>query len=82
MKKETLEEEAENYGWRIKTNTFSDRVKANELADSAKQDFISGANYMAKKMYSEEEVIAIVEKSRKTGLTAEFLLLTDKFKKK
>jgi hypothetical protein len=33
------------------------------------------------KMYSEEEVIAIVEKSRETGLTAEYLLLTEQFKK-
>jgi hypothetical protein len=34
------------------------------------------------KVYSEEEVIAIVEKSRETGLTAEYLLLTEQFKKK
>jgi hypothetical protein len=32
--------------------------------------------------YTEEEVIAIVEKSRETGLTAEYLLLTEQFKKK
>jgi hypothetical protein len=55
MKKE-LEEAAENYGWRIKTNTFSDRVKANELAESAKQDFIAGAQYQAERMYSEEDL--------------------------
>lgn len=36
----------------------------------------------AERMYSEEEVIAIVEKSRETGLTAEYLLLTEQFKKK
>jgi hypothetical protein len=52
----TLEEAAENYGWKIKRNPFSDRVKANELADSAKQDFISGANWQAERMYSEEEL--------------------------
>ena len=40
------------------------------------------ANYQAKRMYSEEEVIKIVEKSRETGLTAEYLLLTKQFKKK
>ena len=40
---EEIEKAAENYGWRIKTNTFSDPVKANELAESAKQDFIEGA---------------------------------------
>jgi hypothetical protein len=35
-----------------------------------------------KKMYNEKEVIEIVEKSRATGLTAEFLILTEQFKKK
>jgi hypothetical protein len=62
MKNKTLEEAAENYGWRIKTNTFSDRVKANELANSAKQDFIAGAKYQAERMYSEEEVLDILFK--------------------
>lgn len=42
MNKE-LELEAENYGWRIKRNEFSDPVKANELAKSASHDFIAGA---------------------------------------
>ena len=51
-----LKEAAENYGWRIKTNTFSDPVKANELANSAKQDFIAGAKYMTERTYSENEV--------------------------
>ena len=54
--KETLEEVAEKYGWRIKRNTFSDAIKANELANSAKQDFIEGAKWQAERMYSEEEV--------------------------
>lgn len=45
MSNETLEEAAENYGWRIKRNTFSDAVKANELAESAQQDFIAGAKW-------------------------------------
>ena len=44
--------------------------------------FKRGAKWMAKRMYSEEEVIAIVGKSRITGLTAEYLLLTEQFKKK
>ncbi len=51
-----LEEAAKNYGWRVKTNTFSDQVKANELAESAKQDFIAGAQYQAERMYSEEDL--------------------------
>ena len=50
MEKETLEEAAENYGWRIKTNSFSDRVKANELSESAKQDFIAGATWQAERI--------------------------------
>ena len=60
MKKETLEEYSDNYGWRIKTNTFSDPVKANELANSAKQDFTEGAKWQAERMYSEEEVYHIL----------------------
>jgi translation initiation factor 2 alpha subunit (eIF-2alpha) len=43
---------------------------------------IDGAKWQAERMYSEEDMIAIVEKSRETGLTAEFLLLTEQFKKK
>ena len=42
MNKE-LELEAENYGWRVKRNEFSDPVKANELAKSSSDDFIAGA---------------------------------------
>jgi glutamate synthase domain-containing protein 1 len=44
--------------------------------------FIKGAKWQQERSYSEEEVIKIVEKSRETGLTAEFLLLTEQFKKK
>jgi hypothetical protein len=54
--KTELEEAAENYGWRIKTNSFSDRVKANELAESSKQDFIQGAKWQAERMYSEADL--------------------------
>jgi Na+-transporting NADH:ubiquinone oxidoreductase subunit NqrF len=54
--KETLEKAAANYGWRIKKNTFSDAVKANELAESAQQDFIAGAKWQAERMYSEEDM--------------------------
>jgi hypothetical protein len=68
-KQETLEEAAKKYGWRIKINTFSDKVKANELAESAQQDFIEGAKSNAakdywfkifqqdKNKYSDEEVL-------------------------
>ena len=67
MSKDTLEEVAAN------------------LADPniCKTDnWIAGAKWQAERMYSEEEVIAIVEKSKETGLTAEYLLLTEQFKKK
>ena len=66
---EKLEKAAENYsqGW-----GENDDVKS----------FIAGGKHMAERMYSEEDMIAIVEKSRKTGLSAEYLLLTEQFKKK
>ena len=65
----------------------------NELIDEANKEFtldrklakkvaIKYAKWQQERMYSEEEVIKIVEKSRETGLTAEFLLLTEQFKKK
>ena len=58
--KDSLEEAAEKYGWRIKTNSFSDKVKANELAESSKQDFINGAKWQQERSYSEEEVLDIL----------------------
>jgi len=61
--RKTTEEAAENYGWSIKRNIFSDPVKANELADSAKEDFIKGANWQKERSYSEEEVKDIVEQT-------------------
>jgi hypothetical protein len=72
-KQETLEEYSNGlYKQSLKDDvdlTFSDGVKL-------------GAKWQQEKMYSKEEVIAIVEKSRETGLTAEYLLLTEQFKKK
>ena len=65
---ETVEEAAKNYGWGIKINTFSDAVKANELAESAQQDFIAGAKWQAERMYSEEEVKEIIKLSCEEGM--------------
>ena len=45
-------------------------------------DLIDIEHELQKRSYSEEDMIAIVEKSRKTGLSAEYLLLTEQFKKK
>ncbi len=59
--KETLEEAADNYGFQVPyngTNDFYDMTKV--------KYFIAGAKWQQERMYSEEEVIAIVEKSRVT----------------
>ena len=68
MKQETLEEAAD---------LWSNDVNNVHPADSyiAKNGFLKGAKWQQKRMFSEEEVIAMVEKSRATGLTAEFLIL-------
>ena len=55
--KETLEKAAENHGWRVKTNSFSTPVKANELAESSKEDFIAGAMWQTERSYTEEAMI-------------------------
>jgi hypothetical protein len=68
MEKETLEAAAENYA--------NDCTLVSEAASYVA--FIDGAKWQAERMYSEEDVIKIVEKSRETGLTAEYLLLTYK----
>ena len=72
MKQETtLEEAAKNY---------AEEYKGEE--QDPWYDFMEGAKWQQERMYSEEEVVKIVEKSRETGLTVEFLLLTEQFKKK
>jgi hypothetical protein len=77
-KETTLEELAEKYSEELlQAKTIQPHEKS-----WIKAMFIWVAKWQAKKMYSEEEVIAIVEKSRETGLTAEYLLLTEQFKKK
>ena len=50
--------------------------------ETTKRNFIEGAKWVKERMYSEEEVKAIVNKVRETGLTVEYLLLTKQFKKK
>jgi hypothetical protein len=70
-----LEEAAEKYA---KTAEGIDIPYQNGLY----YGFVEGAKWQAERMYSEDNMIAIVEKSRKTGLSAEYLLLTEQFKKK
>ena len=78
MKKETLEELAhkmlDDYG--IKSMGQSIGVL------EVKKLMVKMAKWQQERSYSEEEVIKIVEKSRKTGLTAEILLLFEQLKKK
>jgi hypothetical protein len=76
-KQETLEEAAEKY-----SEIY--RCPATNENEYCRHDIISainfGAKWQAKRMYSKEDVIAIVEKSRATGLTAEYLI--EQFKNK
>ena len=72
-KQETLEEYIKEV-----TKNFGDEMSVKFTSGGIKL----GAKWQQERMYSEEEVIAIVEKSRETGLTAEYLLLTEQFKKK
>jgi hypothetical protein len=76
-KKETLEEAAKLYADNGDWEMFEEDTSV--IRNTA---FIKGSQWQSERMYSEEEVIAIVEKSRVTGLTAEYLLLTEQFKKK
>ena len=75
---ETLEEAADSNSLKFQRDDKLDDL----VLDVSANSFIEGAKWQAERMYSSEEVIAIVEKSRETGLTAEFLLLTEQFKKK
>ena len=76
-----LQEAATKYShdWHEITGLDPDNISPFEVSII---DFQAGAKWQAERMYSEEEVIKIVEKSRETGLTAEFLILTEQFKKK
>lgn len=68
--KETIEEAAENYGWKEKINKFTTAIKANDLADSAKEDFISGAKWQQERSYSEEYMIATFHYGHQIGMNS------------
>jgi hypothetical protein len=78
-KQETLEEAAERIllGEDLDLSDYDKRHILKAMLSIAKWK-----QEQDKKMYSEKEVIEIVEKSRATGLTAEYLILTEQFKKK
>jgi len=86
MEKETPEEAAEKYE-EIRVAYDENYIDSNDIQDLKESYYYKGRRdecikWQGERMYSEEEVIAIVEKSRETGLTAEYLLLTEQFKKK
>ena len=67
MKKETLEEAAEKYlqEWRLVNNIhLSNPIHA----ERCKNNFIAGGNYLAERMYSEEDM----EKAFQNGLNRSF----------
>ena len=79
MKQETLEEAAELYE---KTRVAHDElyVESNDIEDLKASYYYKGRRdecikWQAERMFSKEEVIAIVRKSIATGLTAEYLIL-------
>jgi hypothetical protein len=80
---ETIEELAEKMYPINPTGGVMEMLNKHQLNNSYKQEgFIAGAKFQAERLYSEQEVIEIVKKSRATGLTAEYLILTEQFKKK
>ena len=79
MDKIALEEAAKVYGEPYRCPATNENEYCRHDIISA---FNNGVKYQAERMYSEEDVIKIVEKSIETGLTAEYLLLTEQFKKK
>jgi hypothetical protein len=83
-KQKTVEEIAKTkaFEFKIDYKPFETDLDYREYAEYGfEKGFIDGTKCQSERMYSGEEVIAIVEKSRETGLTAEYLLLTEQFKK-
>lgn len=72
MKQETLEEAAEKE-YPIKIESIMEG--SHDVNSYQRNAFIQGAKWQQERMFSKEEVMAIVEKSRATGLTAEYLIL-------
>ena len=84
MKKETLEEAAEKYA--DFSNDYVPLAFGSKFNETTKRDFKEGAKWQAERMYSEEEVLNILDKflvsmlkGEKTGLTEKWF---EQFKKK
>jgi predicted nucleic-acid-binding Zn-ribbon protein len=85
---DAIEEAAINYAHNYfnmhETNNYQSLKQGFEngaKSDAAKDHWFKIFKEQDKNKYSEEDMIAIVEKSRATGLTAEYLILTEQFKK-
>jgi len=78
-KKQTAVEWLTVEAMKLFTQAMTGTLNEDTLEDDVSK-IITKAKEMEKEQsgYSEEDVIKIVEKSRETGLTAEFLLLTYK----
>ena len=67
-----------------KKQTLEEFINSQPYYGSCTPEYLEGieegAKWQEQRMYSEEEVIKIVEKSRTTGLTAEYLI--EQFKHK
>ena len=81
-RQETLGEVAERLTKDFPHYSVRDNMDDSDIKGWFLEALQKGAEWQAERMYNPEEVIKIVEKSRETGLTAEYLLLTEQFKKK
>ena len=83
MEQQTIEEAAYQARRDYQDEVGKDGMNECIMLDAMKiqRGFELGAKWQAEKMYSEEEVKTIVNKVRETGLTVEYLLLTEEFKK-
>ena len=83
MEQQTIEEAAYQARRDYQDEVGKDGMNECIMFDAMKiqRGFELGAKWQAERMYSEEEVKTIVNKVRETGLTVEYLLLTEEFKK-
>jgi hypothetical protein len=64
MKKETLEEAAENYAEEVCNGQFPIEYTRQQVVNHTKNDFIQGAKWQQERMYSEEEVLELLLRSK------------------
>jgi|694.fasta_scaffold00478_114 hypothetical protein len=74
----SLQEEARNYGWRIKINNFTDPVKTDDLANSAIEDFIAGANSEFVRKEKIQFALTALNKAKDLGIYTVYNKLKEK----